>query len=163
MEILIRNEQKAAPINRQTIRRKIRRILKDLACPDEAELSLLFTDDAGIAEINAAYLDRPRPTNVISFSQRENALPGQAGHLLGDVVVSVETAAREAAEAGESLDWAVDRLVVHGILHLSGYDHEAPGADAAAMEQRAAELMALIAAPPRAGKGGRSGSSLRKR
>ena len=107
----------------------------------EAELSLVLTDDPGIAELNQTYLNRTGPTNVISFPQLEGDAPELNPDLLGDVVVSVDTAMREAETAGESLDWALDRLIIHGILHLVGYDHEAPGSDAAAMEARSDELM----------------------
>lgn len=110
----------------------------------EAELSILLVDDQGIAEINQQYLNRQGPTNVISFPQNEGEDSDLNPEILGDVVVSVETAMREAEMAGKPLDWAIDRLVVHGILHLVGYDHESPEADAEEMERKEAEVMGLL-------------------
>jgi rRNA maturation RNase YbeY len=115
----------------------------------EAELSLVLTDDQGIAELNRRYLQRAGPTNVISFPQLDEPRSEKQGtglnpDLLGDVVISVETAAREAQTAGQELEWALDRLLIHGILHLVGFDHEAEGSDAAAMEAEEARLMASL-------------------
>lgn len=135
-------------MDQSRLKRKTRTILKGLALA-EAELSLVLTDDKRIAELNRLYLDRNGPTNVISFPQLEGPGPGEreAGlnpDLLGDVVISVETALREAESAGREPEWAIDRLLVHGILHLVGFDHEAEGSDAAAMEDEEARLMALL-------------------
>jgi len=113
----------------------------------EAELSLVLTDDPGIARLNQTYLGRPGPTNVLSFPQQEGDFAGLNPALLGDVVVSVETARQEAELAGESLEWALLRLIIHGVLHLAGFDHEKEGSDAAAMEERAARLMDLVTGP----------------
>jgi probable rRNA maturation factor len=131
-------------INRASLRRKTDKILSALGCP-EAELSLLLTDDAGISGLNEEYLGRRGPTNVISFPMREGEMANPDDELLGDVAISVETAARE-AEGGElSFTERLDRLLVHGILHLLGYDHERPGSDARLMEEKEEELMALLA------------------
>ncbi len=110
----------------------------------EAELSLLLVDDAEIARLNSLYLNRTGPTNVISFPQNEGEDSGLNPEILGDVVISVDTAQREAETAGRSLDWALDRLMVHGVLHLVGYDHESPEADAEAMEAKEREMMELL-------------------
>jgi len=115
-----------------------------LGCP-EGELSLVIVDDAQIAAINRQYLNRSGPTNVISFAMRE----GDFGHLhpelLGDVIISAETARREAEAAGMTADARISELLVHGVLHLFGYDHETPTADEAAMEAKTAELLAMLA------------------
>ena len=105
---------------------------------------MLLVDDREIAELNLRYLNRSGPTNVISFPQNEGRDSGLNPELLGDVVISVETAAREAEAAGQGLEWALDRLVVHGVLHLVGYDHEPPEADAEGMEAKERELMDLL-------------------
>jgi len=119
-------------------------ILSASGCP-EAELSILLVDDPQIHEINRDYLDHDYPTNVISFAMRE----GEGGELhpglLGDVVISTETAARDAAEAGTSFESELFFLMLHGILHLLGYDHERGSEeDARQMEQRERELFALL-------------------
>jgi probable rRNA maturation factor len=117
-----------------------------LGCP-EAELSVLLVDDAGIREINRDYLDRDHPTNVISFAMQEGEGSGLTPDLLGDVVISTETAARDAADADISYLHELYFLLLHGVLHLLGYDHERSGEEEAArMEAREREVFALIQA-----------------
>ncbi len=94
-----------------------------MACP-EGELSLLIVDDDQIREINRDYLQRDWPTDVISFAMREGEGGDVHPQLLGDVVISADTAARDAAEAGLSFESELYFLLLHGILHLFGYDHE---------------------------------------
>lgn len=115
-----------------------------MGCPEDVELSLLLTDDTGISQLNRDYLGRSGATNVIAFPQREGEGANPADPLLGDVAISVETAGREAQEAGLSFEERLAQLLIHGILHLLGYDHERPGADALAMEAKEEELMALL-------------------
>lgn len=107
-----------------------------MECP-EGELSLLLVDDGQIQQINRDYLQRDWPTNVISFSMREGADASMHPHLLGDVVISTDTAARDAAEAAVSFESELYFLLLHGILHLFGYDHER------GTEQQALEMEAL--------------------
>jgi probable rRNA maturation factor len=89
----------------------------------EAELSVVVVDNAQIQELNKTYLEHDRPTNVISFPQQEGDGPADNNHL-GDVVISIERASEEAAEAGMRLDERMLQLLIHGICHLLGYDHE---------------------------------------
>jgi probable rRNA maturation factor len=99
---------------------------EEVAAP--AELSIVFVDDAAIQVLNRDYRATDAPTDVLSFAQSEGeafAAPDGAALHLGDVIVSVETARRQADERGLALDDEVGHLVVHGILHLLGYDHEA--------------------------------------
>jgi len=115
-----------------------------LGCPD-AELSILLVDDPVIREINRDYLQRDKSTNVISFAMREGEEAEFGGDLLGDVVISTETAARDAREAG--LDYLSELcfLLLHGILHLLGYDHERSGEEEARrMEDKETEVFELI-------------------
>ena len=112
-------------------------------CPD-SELSILIVDDPQIAELNLQYLDRKGPTNVIAFAMREGDFPDLSPHLLGDVVISTDTAAREAENAAMSFDRRFNELLVHGILHLLGYDHESDEEEARVMDDKSRELMALI-------------------
>jgi probable rRNA maturation factor len=92
-----------------------------------AELSVALTDDREIHELNRLFRKRDKPTDVLAFAMREGEGPPAAGpsgvELLGDVVVSVETARRQAARRGRSLASEVRVLLAHGILHLLGYDH----------------------------------------
>jgi probable rRNA maturation factor len=118
-----------------------------LACPEGAELSVLIVDDEAIRVINRDYLQKDRPTNVISFSMREGEGVEIQPALLGDVVISAETAARDAAEAGLPFESELYFLLLHGILHLLGFDHERGSAeDALRMESKEEEVFALIRA-----------------
>ena len=125
------------------IRLKAEKALRDLACLDK-ELSILFTDDAQIAELNERYLGRKGPTNVLAFPMAEGEEEPFETSMLGDVVISVDTAVREAKETGEPLDLTLDRLLVHGILHLLGFDHEESGLEAQRMEREERRLVAVI-------------------
>ncbi len=126
------------------LRKVARTILSASACPD-AQLSILIVDDSGIREINRDYLGKDRPTNVISFAMREGEGGDVQPDLLGDVVISAETAARDAREAGISFESELYFLLLHGILHLLGYDHErGTAAEARRMEEREREVFALI-------------------
>ena len=116
------------------------RILNVSGCP-ESELSILLVDDAQIHEINRDYLDHDYPTNVISFAMREGEGTEIQPGLLGDVVISVETARRDAEEAGEGFESELYFLLLHGVLHLLGYDHERGSEeDARCMEAREREV-----------------------
>ena len=143
MEVLITNQQNLYPISLDRIRETARSLLKDLG-KTEAELSLLITDDEQIAEINKAYLDRSGPTNVIAFPMGGSGFPGLPGELLGDVVISVETAEREAWDAGYEMEERFTELLIHGILHLLGYDHETNEQDAKQMSEKSEELLAQL-------------------
>lgn len=123
--ILIANRQKKVKLDRAGLRRDVRKIL-DLLGSGGSELSLMFVDDEGIRTINRDYLRQDRPTNVIAFSLTEGDFGNVNPTVLGDVVVSAETAEREAQAAGIPIGDAVLYLTLHGILHLAGYDHEGP-------------------------------------
>ena len=101
-------------------------------------------DDPQIAILNQKYLDRQGPTNVIAFAMREGEFSHLTPHLLGDVVISMDTAAREALDAGLSRGRRFNELLVHGILHLFGYNHEDSDKEARRMEKKSRELLELI-------------------
>ncbi|MFO8049275.1 MAG: rRNA maturation RNase YbeY [Desulfosudaceae bacterium] len=114
----------------------------------ESELSLVITDDEEIAVLNQRYLNRAGPTNVIAFPMAEGEFTHITPDLLGDVVISAETAAAEAAGMGVNTEERFTQLLVHGILHLFGYDHEQSGEEAAVMEKKSDELLAVLARTP---------------
>jgi probable rRNA maturation factor len=115
------NEQKVIEIDVDLIGQLAVRILEILG-RQAVELCVVLTDNDDIQALNREYLGRDRPTNVISFPQQEGV--GPEGNHLGDVVISVERAAEEAGEAGmETMD-RIRALLVHGICHLCGYNHE---------------------------------------
>lgn len=102
-----------------------------------AELSVLLADDPTVHELNKTYRNRDEPTDVLSFSQTEGepfAQPEGAVPHLGDIVISIDTARRQALEYAISLQDEVAHLLVHGVLHLLGYDHE-DAADAEVMQR----------------------------
>jgi probable rRNA maturation factor len=121
------------------------RILNALGCPEEAELSVSIVGDRSIRIINREYLAKDRPTNVISFSLQEGDYGGISPHILGDVIISADTAAREAEQGAIPPFERLCFLLMHGILHLCGYDHERSGADEAArMEKKERELFRIL-------------------
>jgi probable rRNA maturation factor len=118
-------------------------ILNALDCP-EAELSIVLVDDDEIAALNREYLQRSGPTNVIAFPMQEGAFGEISPHLLGDVVISLDTCRRESEEADTPFEERLDQLLIHGILHLLGFDHVTNAADAERMAAKSDALMAVI-------------------
>lgn len=101
---------------------------------------MLLTGDDEIRDLNARYLGRDRPTNVLSFSMDEGGPEESPRRILGDVVISVDTAKRDALEGGIPLEDELVFLMIHGLLHLAGYDHEQAGSDEASMKALEREL-----------------------
>ena len=133
------------------------RIAPELAQP-RLMASLLFTSDSEIHALNRQWRQRDRPTNVLSFPMLDRSAllalaPDGPPEMLGDVALSQETCAREAHEKGIALGDHAAHLIVHGLLHLAGHDHEISDADADAMEQLEVKALALmgIANPYRVG------------
>jgi probable rRNA maturation factor len=106
----------------------------------EAELSLLFVNDRQIQTLNRKYLRRDKPTNVLAFSMREGEFSTLHPHLLGDLVISVETAKRQSNRFGLDGEEMVILLMVHGVLHLIGYEHEGTKKGAREMTLKQREL-----------------------
>jgi probable rRNA maturation factor len=161
MKIWINNRQRKTVISQQNLRKKAAKILSALGWPN-GELSLTLINDRAMARLNRATFGRRGPTNVISFpldavSSPDEPGAGQAGRdtasralstsvpqpLLGEVVISLETTRRQAQEFGWPWRELLDFYLIHGVLHLLGYDHEDPAA-AATMEARAWELMSVL-------------------
>jgi len=120
--------------------------------PDAWEVSLLACDDARIAVLNADFREKPTPTNVLSWPSDDRAAPKdgampappQGPDLeLGDIAIAFETCAREAREQDKEFSAHVTHLLVHGVLHLLGFDHIRPG-DAALMEGFEVEILASL-------------------
>ncbi len=110
-----------------------------------SELSVVIVGDRTIRRLNREYLGRDKPTNVISFPMQEGEFVELNPEVLGDVVISAATCAREAAAGGISFGRRLVFLLLHGILHLAGYDHERSGeAEARRMEEKERELFRLL-------------------
>ena len=111
------------------------------------ELSILLTDDARIRELNRDYRDKDSATDVLSFAQMEGEPFVSAVPVLGDLVISLETAKRQAEEIGHSLAAEVRVLLVHGLLHLVGHDHLEPE-ERIAMAKAEDDLLAALPLAP---------------
>jgi probable rRNA maturation factor len=112
-----------ARVDTGLLRQRARAILKALGHP-RSELSLSFVDDAAIAELNEQWRGKRGPTDVLSFSLVGGDWEAHRGRLLGDVVIGVDVAARQARQSHRSLSEELTRLTIHGVLHLLGHDHE---------------------------------------
>jgi probable rRNA maturation factor len=143
MEIWIRNLQKHIPLDLRRIRKSAQRILANLALPD-AELSILLVDDAQIQDLNRRYLNRNKPTNVLAFSMKEGEFSTLHPQLLGDLVISVETARRQSDRFRLNKMEMITLLMVHGVLHLVGYEHERTRKGAREMTIKQKELFHCI-------------------
>ena len=111
--------------------------------------SLLLADDAEVQALNREWRGKDTPTNVLSFPMLTRAellalAPEGPPELLGDIALALETCTREAGEKGISLDHHAAHLIIHGLLHLAGYDHETSPEDAAAMEALEIKALALM-------------------
>ena len=144
MSISIQNRQKRQRIDTGRVRRSLKRLLKELNCKN-SEISLLLVNDHQIREINKTYLKRDCPTNVISFSMTEGSFGHIHPEILGDIILSTETAARDALTGHLDFMDEVEFLLIHGLLHLIGYNHENTGADEAEkMKNRERELFFML-------------------
>jgi probable rRNA maturation factor len=113
-----------APSTVQTLSRRLGRALKSIGLT-RVELSLSLSDDAELRRLNRDYANEDHATDVLSFSQEKGGLAEShtGRRALGDVVISVETAKRQAAAGGKTLPAELFHLAVHGLVHLLGYDH----------------------------------------
>ncbi|MSN24553.1 MAG: rRNA maturation RNase YbeY [Geobacter sp.] len=145
MMILMNNRQRRHKVGSIQLKKVAERILNALECPDGSELSVSIVGDRSMRIINRDYLAKDRPTNVISFSLQEGDCSGINPLALGDVVISADTAAREADEGGMEFFERLSFLLLHGILHLCGYDHERSGEEEAhKMQQKEQQLFRIL-------------------
>ncbi|MCP4718029.1 MAG: rRNA maturation RNase YbeY [Desulfobacteraceae bacterium] len=141
-KILIDNQQEAK-IPTPLISRKTEQILNALGC-DAHEISIVILDDKKIGKLNETYRGICKPTNVLAFPMQEGQFSDITPGLLGDVVISLETAEKEAISVDISLEERVSQLLIHGILHLLGFDHEKGDREAGTMEKKSLELLRTI-------------------
>lgn len=143
LKVMIRNNQRAVKIPvglRLLIRKCCQAVLLTEKFENDAEVSVSFVDNAEIRRLNRIYRDKDKSTDVLSFPLGENGVydvNNETGaYLLGDVVISMETAVKQAHIYGHSLEREVGFLTVHSMLHLLGYDHETSALDAAKMHEK---------------------------
>jgi probable rRNA maturation factor len=146
MEILIEDKHGRHKIAHEKMKRKARTILNALGYL-EGELSVVIVDDSEIAGLNKQYLGRSGATNVLAFPMQQGRFRGINPDLLGDVVISLDTTVREANDAGLSVERRFDQLLIHGILHLLGFDHEETPEQAQTMMLKEEELLRLLCDP----------------
>ena len=145
MAIVVQNRQRTVRINTPQVKRQLLRVMTYLGCQDR-ELSVVFANDRLLQELNHTYRHKDRPTNVLAFPQEPIGAVGPSSGLLGDVVISLPTADREAQILEQSLETRVVYLLIHGLLHLLGYDHERGDAAQQCMEALEQELLAYLRA-----------------
>ncbi len=143
VKVLIRNNQREVKIPvglRLLVRKCCQAVLTEEKFQNQAEVSVSFVDNTEIRKLNRAYRNMDKSTDVLSFPLGENGvydLNNETGaYLLGDVVISMETAVKQAHIYGHSLEREVGFLTVHSMLHLLGYDHETSPLDAAKMHEK---------------------------
>ncbi|KQZ93998.1 rRNA maturation RNase YbeY [Mesorhizobium sp. Root157] len=112
----------------------------------QSELSIVFSDDANIRELNAGWRGKDKPTNVLSFPAFPTSGGGPLPPMLGDIVLAFETVSLEAELEEKPIENHISHLVIHGLLHLLGYDHETD-AEAEAMEAVERAALARLAIP----------------
>ena len=147
-KVSVLNRQDRVPVDRRKIGAAARRILKTLGY-EGYELTVVLADDREITRLNRQYFRRNRPTNVISFPMMDDSPVSLRSRILGDVVISAETARRDAGEAGEKAEDEILFLMIHGILHLAGYDHEGSVAERRKMEAKEKEFLKGLNPPRR--------------
>ena len=143
MPVSVVARARARGVRAATVRNDARRLLAALQ-ETRAELTVSLVDDAEIQRLNRDDRRTDRPTDVLAYAMREGRRAPGDEWVLGDVVISLQTAARQAAHRGASIADEVRSLLSHGVLHLLGYDHERSTRDARrmkAMEQRLEKLL----------------------
>ena len=139
-EVTVVNRQRAARISAVRLAAVAEYVLEREGCAG-AQLTVTLVGDRAMRDLNRRWRGKDATTDVLSFSQREGEGGGLHPELLGDVVVSAAAALRQAREARCCLAAELDRLVVHGALHLLGYEHEGDPAAAGVMRRREEALL----------------------
>lgn len=145
IQVALSNRQQSVKLSSPRLKRNARRVLLEMGFV-KAELSLAFVDDGEMRLLNATYRRVNAPTDVLAFAMGEGRFAGINPHVLGDVVISTETAVSRAKQDGRSVSEELDALLVHGILHLIGYDHERSPTDARVMRAKERSLRDLLGA-----------------
>jgi probable rRNA maturation factor len=137
VDVLILNRQRRFRVQPPRMRRVVEGAAAELAVA--GEIALVLTNDRVIRPLNARYRGKDKATDVLSF-------PGEGGETgLGDVLISVETAARNAKELGRTLLQELDVLALHGFLHVLGYDHETDDGSMDRLERRLRRKLGVVA------------------
>jgi rRNA maturation RNase YbeY len=146
MPVRVRSRLRRASLQRHQISRLAQTILTAAGEPG-AELSLDLVGDRRMRRLNRQYRGRDHPTDVLAFAMRE--AKGPVSPLLGDVVISLDAAARRSAAAGRSIEQDLAALLIHGILHLMGYDHERGAQEARRMQRKEQSILKSLRQVPK--------------
>lgn len=143
--IYIRNNQKLKlpPHYRKLIGEAVRKTLKYEQKKGDYEVSVTLTDDEFIRELNREYRGKDRSTDVLSFPIFD-VFENEGRALLGDIVISIETAYKQSKEYGHGIEWEISFLTVHSMLHLLGYDHETSKKEEREMFAKQDDIMYLL-------------------
>lgn len=145
MQVRVVSHREPEPLSLDAFERLALFVLRMEEVPELTELSIALVDEEEMARLNEQYRGIPEATDVLSFGCDEPCpTPGDEPITLGDVVLAPSVAERQAAELGHTVEHELDVLLVHGILHLLGYDHERDQ-DAEAMSAREAALLEAYA------------------
>ena len=154
IRVIITNDQKAVKIPtgiRMLIRRCCHAVLRMEEFYDPAEISVTFVDNEQIRELNAQYRNKDTSTDVLSFPMGEDGVydinHDTGAKILGDIVISMETAQEQAERYGHGLDREVGYLTAHSMLHLLGYDHENGGMERVRMREKEEQVMIQLGLP----------------
>lgn len=154
IKVNIENKQKAVKVPtglRLLIRRCCHAVLEEEQFDGSAEVDVSLVDDEAIHAINKEQRDIDASTDVLSFPLGENGVydvdPATGAYMLGDIVLSMEHAVRQAEEYGHSFQREVGYLTVHSMLHLLGYDHVAGGMEAVRMREKEETVMTMVGLP----------------
>jgi len=131
--VIIHDHLRRVSFRRRSFSRLAQRLL-DAIDEEHSELSVELVGDARMRRLNKQFRNKDRTTDVLAFAMREAKGPSSA--LLGDVVISVPTAVRQSKARGHSVDEEIVRLLIHGLLHLIGYDHERGEREAQRMRRK---------------------------
>lgn len=151
LKVSIHNSQKSEYIDgtiRTIVKECCAQVLTDEKFPDDAQVDVTFVDDEKIREMNRLYRRMDKSTDVLSFPMGENGdydrNPENGCLILGDIVISVDTAYRQAEEYGHCLEREIGFLTVHSMLHLLGYDHVNGGLEAVRMREKEEEVLTQL-------------------
>lgn len=144
MILHIHNRQRGIKVHTKIIKDHIKKVMLYLECSHK-ELSIVFVNNTVMQKLNHTYRQKDRPTNVLAFPQYAtyDGEP-EAPEILGDIVVALPTAALEAQASNQNLEEYVTYLLIHGLLHLLGYDHEGAAVERQRMAQRERDILAYL-------------------
>lgn len=141
--VSVLNRQRKLHVDVKRIKTIVRICLNSLHVP-KAEVCIVLVSDRSIQKLNWRYLGRKGPTDVIAFSLREGLWGDINPYMIGDVVISLDTAFRQAQYLGTSLEEELEVLVVHGLLHLLGFEHTGSGREARRMWRKQKSIVDML-------------------